>query len=305
MTTKASPPTDDPSKRAAAAPCTRCGENLYLCAPKGHDAVARVCDCQTPCPLCDGLGHSMREDERGYLYAQPCRCLSLQRRVTAFNRSRIPAKFFDRDLVNYEPQSERQSSAQLAASKFVRNFTPGIPGFLLMGPVGTGKTHLVCAVLAQLTLERGVACRFVDFFHLLHDLKDGFSLNRPMGELLGPLEEVTVLAVDELGKGKSNEWELSVLDELISKRYNQQKTTLFTTNYTNDPDTTYSLAGEAPRLASAKTPQRSAVERKVLRETLEERLGPRIYSRLLEMCSFRYIDGPDWRTTRLAAPQGG
>ena len=290
------------SPASSSSNCTRCGGSLYVLATKGPLAVARPCVCQSPCPKCSGLGHAMRVDDAGYTFTQACPCQTLARRVAAFNKANIPAKFFDRDLVNYEPGSEQQRDAQNAASKFARNFTPGMSGFLLMGPVGTGKTHLVCGVVSHLTLERGVSCRFVDFFQLLKDLRDGFALNRPMDELLGPLEDVTVLAIDELGKGKNTEWELSVLDVVISKRYNQQKTTLFTTNYTDDPDSTYGIAGEAPRLASARTPQKVAQERRVLRETLEDRLGPRIYSRLKEMCSFRLIDGPDWRTTRAVAP---
>lgn len=242
----------------------------------------------------------MRRDEKGYVFTLACSCQSLERRVALFNHVRVPAKFYDRDLLNYEPATASQSDAQVAADKFVRGFRAGVPGFLLMGPVGTGKTHLVCAVLTQLALESGVACRFVDFFHLLHDLRDGFSTNKAMGDLLGPLEDVPVLAIDELGKGKNSEWELSVLDELISKRYNTQKTTLFTTNYTDDPESTYGLAQSDPR-AAPKAAKAGAYEKRVLRETLEDRLGPRIYSRLREMCVFRRIDGPDWRTVKAAA----
>jgi DNA replication protein DnaC len=281
--------------------CARCGGGGYVLYASGTASRARACECQSPCHACGGAGVRERRDDKGYRFWAACGCQSLDRRVAAYNRASIPAKFFDRDLLNYEPTSERQAAAQVAAGKFARAFRAGMAGFLLMGPVGTGKTHLVCAVLAQLTIESGVSCRFVDFFHLLHELRDGFSSQRPMGDLLGPLEEVPVLAIDELGKGKNTEWELGVLDELISNRYNQQKTTLFTTNYTDDPSTTYSLAfGDARTASSAKTPRAAATDRRVLRETLEDRLGPRIYSRLREMCTFRYVDGPDWRSLHAA-----
>ena len=286
---------------AGSASCARCGGQSYLVGPDGAVARARVCACQTPCTRCGGAGHSLRRDEKGYIFTAACTCQALERRVASFNHVGIPAKFHDRDLLNYEPATTAQSDAQVAADKFVRGFRPGVPGFLLMGPVGTGKTHLVCAVLTQLALESGVDCRFVDFFHLLHDLRDGFSTNRAMGDLLGPLEDVTVLAIDELGKGKNTEWELSVLDELISKRYNTQKTTLFTTNYTDDPENTYGLGASDPRVAANRVAKAGAYEKRVLRETLEDRVGPRIYSRLREMCAFRRIDGPDWRTVKAAA----
>jgi len=263
---------------------------------QGPRARARVCECQVPCSVCGGDGFRSRRDERDYEYFSPCRCRSLARRTALFDRAGVPAKFYDRTLFNYEPLSEAQAAAQSAVYQFIRGFQPGCRGFLLMGPVGTGKTHLVSAVIAHLCLELGARCQFVDFFHLLQDLREGFASNRSASELIEPLEEVPVLAVDELGKGRNSEWELSILDEIISKRYNQQKTTLFTTNYTDDRETTFSVSVQEARVAPVRGQRQVGFDQRVLRETLEERVGPRIYSRLREMCSFHQVIGPDWRS---------
>ena len=80
---------------------------------------------------------------------------------------------------------------------------------------------------------------------------------------------IPVLAVDELGKNRGTDWETGVLDELISKRYNANRTTLFTTNLTP--------VGQA-------------------RDSLRDRVGERIYSRIVEMCSFELLEGEDYRT---------
>jgi DNA replication protein DnaC len=285
--------------------CARCGGSFYLCYPSEAVAVARACECQACCPACGGTGFLLRAGEGGYDYATTCRCRALEFRLNRFNSAGIPAKFHDRSLFNYQPDSKSQQAVQTALYQFLRGFQAGARGFLLMGPVGTGKTHLLCAVLSYLSLELGVITRFVDFFHLLQDLREGFSQNRSASELLAPLEQVPVLAIDELGKGRNTEWELSILDEVISKRYNQQRTTLFTTNYTDDPDTTFVLAIQDPKAGPARTPKPPNLERRVLRETLEERVGPRIYSRLREMCSFYTVAGPDHRAraaSETAAP---
>ncbi len=50
-------------------------------------------------------------------------------------------------------------------------------------------------------------------------------------EILRPLLSVPVLAIDELGKERGTEWERSMLDELISRRFNSGQSTLFATNY--------------------------------------------------------------------------
>jgi DNA replication protein DnaC len=59
---------------------------------------------------------------------------------------------------------------------------------------------------------------------------------------------------------------------VINTRYNDRKLTIFTTNYLDV--------------------QRSAVE-----ETLEDRIGTRLRSRLFEMCRTVMIDGRDYRRT--------
>ena len=89
--------------------------------------------------------------------------------------------------------------------------------------------------------------------------------------MLLPLIETEVLVIDELGKGRSSDWELNILDQLISKRYNASKITLITTNYV------------------------SKEYMKEDQETLEARVGDRIASRLHEMCEFIYIEGQDHR----------
>ena len=49
------------------------------------------------------------------------------------------------------------------------------------------------------------------------------------GEIIQPLSEVEVLAIDELGRGRGSAFELETMDELIARRYNAGRVTLFGT----------------------------------------------------------------------------
>ena len=101
--------------------------------------------------------------------------------------------------------------------------------------------------------------------------------------MLLPLIETEVLVIDELGKGRSSEWELNILDQLISKRYNASKITLITTNYVSEDYKQKKGSGHSSQNED--------------QETLENRVGSRIASRLREMCEFIPIEGDDYRRT--------
>ncbi|HZX13562.1 MAG TPA: ATP-binding protein, partial [Thermodesulfobacteriota bacterium] len=137
--------------------------------------------------------------------------------------------------------------------------------------------------ISELTLEKGIRCVFKDFFHLLSELKEAYSQGTPENEVLLPLIETEVLVIDELGKGRSSEWELNILDQLISKRYNASKITLITTNYVSEDYKQKKGSGHSSQNED--------------QETLEYRVGSRIASRLREMCELIPIEGDDYRRT--------
>jgi DNA replication protein DnaC len=160
---------------------------------------------------------------------------------------------------------------------------------VLYGEVGRGKTHLMVALLRELVLDRGISAKFVEFSHLLADIKQGFDVGQGTGVLLGPLASVGVLAIDELGKGRNTEFEGTVLDELVSRRYNAGLPILATTNFAPGSPT------GAARGNAADLDARGRV-RNV--PTLADRVGDRVYSRLREMCDFVPLLGEDWRERR-------
>lgn len=272
--------------------CDVCDSRRYVIEPAGDESVARRCaSCFDECPACEGEGFEYYEDDKGYEYVKPCSvCGSLDARISAFNGAHIPRKYANssrfedfRRLDDRGRPIGNLKEVHLRLYNFATAFTPGDQGFLLWGDVGTGKTHLLATVARYLTIDKGISTRFIEFSHLLSALRQQFDMGRGEGAVLGPLTSVPVLAIDELGKGRNNDWQLSIIDELISKRYNSGLTTLFTTNY---PIEAAKMGADADR---------AEMRRKATLETLRERVGERIYSRLHEMSDFIEIDSPDFR----------
>jgi len=219
-----------------------------------------------------------------------CSCGADPRRLSLLTGLRLPPKFLERTLAGYRAYSPAQQRALLRARRFVDEFVPGAAGqraLLFCGPPGTGKTHLLSGMLRELAAKKGVRGRYEEFFLLLSDIRDGFSRGLSSREWLEPLRQVDVLAIDEIGKGgKNREFEQGILDEVLSVRYNAGRPTLLATNYPRPGTVGWEFKADA----------QSA-------ENLEARVGPRIYSRLHEMCDLIDVVGDDQREVQHDARQ--
>jgi DNA replication protein DnaC len=273
------------------AACERCGGNGYrVLKVKGRTAAARRCECHQVCPRCNGSGYLLVPAGASAV-AQRCACRHLDERIALFTAASLPATVarasFEAHRAGKHPT---QAAARGAAEEFAKKFRPDreTHGLLFYGPPGTGKTYLLASIVRYLTLERGVSCRYVEFMLLLSEIKAAFGSNRGYLDVLGPLARAPVLVIDELGKERGTDWERSMLDELISRRYNDGLTTLFATNYYLEPR---ALPEREGRMVTGKEFAREAEAL-----TLSQRVGDRIYSRLREMCEKMLpVEGPDRR----------
>jgi DNA replication protein DnaC len=141
-----------------------------------------------------------------------------------------------------------------------------------MGTCGVDKTHLSVAILRELMERKGVPCLFYEFSSLLKEIQNSYNPISQTSELtvLAPVIEAEVLVLDELGATKPTDWVRDTIMQIIGTRYNDKKLTVFTTNY-----------GDERRRSAA--------------ETLEDRIGTRLRSRLFEMCRTVAIEGEDYR----------
>jgi DNA replication protein DnaC len=91
-----------------------------------------------------------------------------------------------------------------------------------------------------------------------------------------------VLVLDELGAAKPSEWVWDTVGLILNTRYNDRRTTIITTNYANAGP-----LGSGLEIA----PIRAALRE----ETLGDRIGERMRSRIQEMCVSVEMQGKDFR----------
>ncbi len=260
---------------------------------RGVHCVAELAEQGWECPVCAGRGGFMARDPNGYEFFQSCACEKLLRRLSLFNAANIGVRYQNSTLESFSAATPDQEMARNMARDFTLMYPKVRGGLVFWGPVGTGKTHLVVGIFRELTLRKGVGCRFVDYGNLLQDLKRSYSSHQGDSAVMLPLVDVDLLVIDELGKGRGTEWEESVLDDLISRRYNANRITLCTTNF--EP---WTASEERAQSANPAYQARAGMSLSAgSRPTLRERVGERIFSRLCEMCEFVKVTGSDYRRT--------
>ncbi|MBS2032883.1 MAG: ATP-binding protein [Deltaproteobacteria bacterium] len=255
--------------------CPTCQGSGARITASGEFAHATLCTCQQACTRCEGTGRVFEERD-GYRFLSPCTCQRARTGVSLFNGAHLPARCADQSFASLQPGFPELHSLRMISEGICHTFVPGTTkeGLLVAGPVGTGKTHLLASILRYLTLETRVSCRYVEISFLYSEIRKGFGEGRSSLDIIAPLADVPVLAIDELGKGKMSPFEQETLDELVSRRYNAGRPTFFATNYR--------LSEKAERPQWKGTGER--LEESRIDQPLRERVGERVWSRLQQMC---------------------
>lgn len=242
------------------------------------------------CSECFGTGTKL-DPVKG---AMLCPCRRATGKTRLISAARIPRRYRECSFDSFKSEpGTLQDNALLYARTLVIDYPAVDRGLLFMGPAGVGKTHLAVSIIKGLT-EKGFACVFTESGSLLKEIQDSYNPISKSSEfrVLAPIYQADVLVLDELGATVPTDWVRDTMYQIINKRYNDNRLTIFTTNYQDEPRLNSEDAPTQPRTFSRKVNSGRAHDM----TTLEERIGSRLRSRLYEMCTKVVIEGEDYRT---------
>ncbi|MBN1356471.1 ATP-binding protein [bacterium] len=234
----------------------------------------------TECPECRGTTW-INTIVNGRKKCIRCQCYVNSQKERLLKAARIPDRYTGCSIGNFETGG---NPILIKITDRIRQFVEFFPGdrkgLLLMGPMGVGKTHLSVGIIHYLIEDKNVSCLFYDFRELLNDIRSTYDRDSQLTEraVIQPLLTAELLVLDELGAEKTTHWVLDVLMYILNYRYNRMGITIITTNY----------------------PDESGIHKSGLDETLADRIGIRLRSRLHEMCQKILFEGEDYRMNRRA-----
>jgi DNA replication protein DnaC len=230
------------------------------------------------CPKCDGVG-LVRVEVEGRWVSKACECQDAKRIAAVLSKAKIPDRYahctFANFKANYPGADKSLSSAHMLIRMFAEKYPMETRGILLTGSIGCGKTHLAASALKWIIKERGAEGVFCDYRELLRSIQNSYNpqVSATEMEILTPIMNAEVLILDDLGAIRPSEWVWDTVSLVLNARYNAVRTTIITTNYAVLP----------PGAGGMKE------------DTLGDRIGERMRSRLLELCRVVEMRGVDYR----------
>ena len=177
--------------------------------------------------------------DTGAVGTRICKCLKeimIKERIAQSAMGRlIEVQSFDNfDLSIYEYDSrvyEKMKSILTIAKNYVRDFDKRKDNLLLIGPTGTGKTHISTAIAREL-IHKGYDVIYDSTQNILSDFeadrfRSGYGREDNRSD---KYFDCTLLIIDDLGTEFSNQFTVATIYNLLNSRQNKGLATIISTN---------------------------------------------------------------------------
>lgn len=181
------------------------------------------------CNICEDKG--FLENEHGEIGF--CQCRKIKEAKERVEKSGIAHRLNENTFKSYKQDNESRATAVSTCLKYLNDFKENQPTLILMGEVGSGKTHLAIATANKLLSKYVV--KYV-MYEEIRELRFCMNDREYYNNKISNLRDVQVLFIDDLFKGLEKnidiakaKTELDIVYEIVNYRYNNKKPMIITT----------------------------------------------------------------------------
>ncbi len=150
----------------------------------------------------------------------------------------VPPRFSECSVKGFEATVPDQGKAKRAVQWYCENLHANVDEgrcLMLIGNVGTGKTHLACAIVNH-AVRLGIECRYVTVATICRGVRSTYAKQSEQGEseVIADWADVPLLVVDEVGVQNGGDFERRIMFEIIDHRYANSLPTIVAGNVEMD-----------------------------------------------------------------------
>lgn len=169
-------------------------------------------------------------------------------KITRYQKSGVPERYFNESLDTYKVTNAMQTAAAKAATNFLHAVKCGdFKSLVLIGTAGTGKTHLACAIIREAGGKYRTAPDIVEEMRRAKS----FTANETEADIIDYYGHVSLLVIDEIGRGIAATDEKYMLYQILNARYNTRKSTVLISNHKKSDFLQYIGVAAADRLVES------------------------------------------------------
>ena len=146
-------------------------------------------------------------------------------------KASVPVRYIHKTFDTFSQDTAERKKAFSAVKEFADTMEKSLADgrcLILIGGVGTGKTHLACSLVRKV-VEAERSAKFTTVQKLIREVRSSWGTKDEQG-VIDNLASLDLLVIDEIGVQACSDNERNILFDVINSRYEEMRSTIVITN---------------------------------------------------------------------------